>query len=185
MARGVAAGLVALAAVVLVGAGPSSIKSGPQVGERVPGPFEPLNVTGPDAGEQCCLFCKYGGSPVVMVFARDTGAPLTALLKKVDEAAVQHRAADLGACAVFLSADAALKDRLKETAREAGLKELILAIDKPAGPDEYKIAPEAEVTVLLYVRGVVKANHAFRKGELTEKGVAAVAADLAKILPEK
>jgi hypothetical protein len=181
MVRGVAAGLLALAAAVTVGAAPA-LKSGPQVGERVPGPFEPLNVTGPDAGEQCCLFCKYGGSPVVMVFARDTSAPLTTLLKKLDEAAVQNRAAGLGTCAIFLSADAALKDRLKETAKSVALKEVILALDKPSGPEDYKIAPEADVTVLVYVKGVVKANHAFRKGELDDKATDAVLADLPKIL---
>jgi hypothetical protein len=173
--------LVALAAVALAAA--PALKSGPQVGEKVPGPFEPLNVTGPDAGEKNCLFCKYGKAPVVMVFARDTSPTLTKLLQKLDAAARQHAAAELGACAVFCSADAALSDRLKATAREAGLKDVILAVDQPAGPEEYKIAAEADVTVLLYVKGVVKANHAFRKGEFDDAGAAAVLADLAKILP--
>ena len=30
-------------------------KSGPQVGERIPGAFHPLNVTGPSAGQKACL----------------------------------------------------------------------------------------------------------------------------------
>lgn len=30
-------------------------KSGPQVGERIPGAFNPLNVTGSDAGQKRCL----------------------------------------------------------------------------------------------------------------------------------
>jgi hypothetical protein len=34
-----------------VAAGP---KSGPQVGERIPGPFNPYNVTGEDAGLKRC-----------------------------------------------------------------------------------------------------------------------------------
>jgi len=150
----------------------------------VPGPFEPLNVTGPDAGERNCLFCKFGGSPVVMIFAREPNPAVTALLKKVDEAAVKHRAADLGTCAIFCSDDQALRDRLKATAQSADLKELILAIDKAAGPEEYRIAPEADVTVLLYLRGVVKANHAFRKGDLDEKAMTAVLADLPKIVKQ-
>jgi len=31
-------------------------KSGPQVTEKVPGPFQPLNVNGPDAGKKACLY---------------------------------------------------------------------------------------------------------------------------------
>jgi hypothetical protein len=31
-----------------------SLKSGPQVGTRVPGPFNPLNVTGDNAGTKTC-----------------------------------------------------------------------------------------------------------------------------------
>ncbi len=30
------------------------LKSGPQVGQTIPGPFNPLNVTGPSAGEKAC-----------------------------------------------------------------------------------------------------------------------------------
>lgn len=32
------------------------LKSGPQVGARVPGPFHPFNVTGDHKGEKSCLF---------------------------------------------------------------------------------------------------------------------------------
>jgi hypothetical protein len=31
------------------------LKSGPQVGEEIPGTFLPLNVTGADAGKKRCL----------------------------------------------------------------------------------------------------------------------------------
>jgi hypothetical protein len=30
------------------------VKSGPQTGEKLPGPFNPLNVTGEDAGQKRC-----------------------------------------------------------------------------------------------------------------------------------
>jgi hypothetical protein len=30
-------------------------KSGPQTGERLPGPFHPMNVTGNFAGQKACL----------------------------------------------------------------------------------------------------------------------------------
>jgi len=31
-----------------------TLRSGPQTGEKVPGPFSPLNVTGEDAGQKRC-----------------------------------------------------------------------------------------------------------------------------------
>ncbi|MFN4259925.1 MAG: hypothetical protein ACK4RK_11585 [Gemmataceae bacterium] len=31
------------------------LKSGPQVGQTIPGAFNPLNVTGSDAGQKRCL----------------------------------------------------------------------------------------------------------------------------------
>jgi len=32
------------------------LKSGPQAGQEVPGPFHPLNVTGSNAGKKACLY---------------------------------------------------------------------------------------------------------------------------------
>jgi hypothetical protein len=45
-----------LAVVLLVGSAFAAdvVKSGPQVGDRVPGPFSPLNVTGDAAGQKVC-----------------------------------------------------------------------------------------------------------------------------------
>ena len=77
--------LVVVLLTVPVFAG-GTAKSGPQVGEKVPGPFEPLNVTGPDAGKKACLYCRNGTHPVVMIFARATSPQLVSLLKRVDAA---------------------------------------------------------------------------------------------------
>jgi hypothetical protein len=48
---------MALACALLVGSvlAAETLKSGPQTGEKIPGPFSPLNVTGEDAGEKRCL----------------------------------------------------------------------------------------------------------------------------------
>jgi hypothetical protein len=50
--------LVAACVVGAVAAGSllaAELKSGPQVGDSIPGPFHPLNVTGPFAGKKQCL----------------------------------------------------------------------------------------------------------------------------------
>ena len=66
--------LLAAAVVVVLGGAVvgADLKSGPQTGEKVPGPFHPYNVTGEDAGKVACLYCKGGDDPVVAVFARSS-----------------------------------------------------------------------------------------------------------------
>ncbi len=159
------------------------VTSGPQVGQKVPGPFKPLHVTGPDAGQRECLYCKNGANPVAMIFAREVSPELVALLKQIDAATAAHADCSMGSFVVFLSDLKELPDQLKKIAETDGIKTTILSVDEPAGPPSYKIAGDADVTVVLYTHRTVKVNRAFRKGELDDKAAAAVVTDLAKILP--
>jgi hypothetical protein len=70
-------------------------------------------------------------------------------------------------------------------ADKAGIKETIFTIDNVAGPSDYEIAKEADVTVILYNKRKVEANFAFKKGDLTARKIDQILADLPKILPEK
>ena len=53
-------------------------------GEKIPGPFKPLNLTGPEAGKYSCLYCKYGQRPVAMVFVREITPAVARLLATID-----------------------------------------------------------------------------------------------------
>ncbi len=162
----------------------AGLKSGPQSGEKVPGPFHPLNVTGEDAGKKACLFCKNGDNPVAVVFARNADDPaLGKLLKALDEATVKNEKAEMGSYAVFLTDDDKLEGKLKAMNSTAGLKKLVLSIDNPTGPPKYSVSKDADVTVLLYTNRTVKANHSFEKGKLDDKAIQQVVADVTKILP--
>src|SRR5437667_11270417 len=99
-----------------------ALKSGPQVGEDVPGPFHPLNVTGEDAGKKACLYCKNGNNPVAMVFAREISAPLTKLIKKIDTCTEKHSDCKMGSFVVFLSDEEKLAEQLKDVAKKEGLE---------------------------------------------------------------
>jgi hypothetical protein len=181
-----AAALVCFAAALIVTSlQAAGIKSGPQVGEKVPGPFHPLNINGEKAGEKNCLYCSNGDHPVAMVFARECSEPLAKLIKKIDETTVKNKSAKMGSFVVFCNDDEGLKDKLTQVAKDANLKETILAIDNPAGPQKYNVSKDADVTVVLYVDREVKANHSFKKGELTEKDIETVLSDVSKILPSK
>jgi hypothetical protein len=47
------------------------------------------------------------------------------------------------------------------------------------------IAPDAAVTVLLYTRGTVKANHSFKYGDLSNTNIETILTDLPLILSKE
>ena len=159
------------------------ITAGPQKGEKVPGPFHPLNINGEDAGKKACLYCKAGESPVVAIFARNADDPaLQKLIAAVETATAKNEKAELNGFVVFCSDSDKLEGKLKAMAEKAKLKHVVLAIESNEGPEKYSISKDADVTVLLYKERTVVANHTFGKGKLTEKDVEKVTADIAKIV---
>jgi hypothetical protein len=119
-----------------------------------------------------------------MIFAREVSDPLTSLVKKIDAETAKHKSDRMGSFVVFLSDDEDLPDRLKSLAKKEGLKHIVLTVDNPAGPRAYNVAKAADVTVVLYESRTVKANRAYRKGELNEKAIEQVLADVPKIFPK-
>jgi hypothetical protein len=176
-------GLTALLAVALVlsVASAEEPQSGRQVGEKVV-PFHPLNCTGDHSGEKYCLICQNGDNPVAMIFARQVSPELTKLIKRIDQATGKNKERNMGSFVVLLSESDNLEKELKELAKKEKIQHCILTIDHPEGPEDYHIAPEAEVTVILYTKLTVKANRAFKKGDLNDKAIDAIVADLGKIL---
>lgn len=120
-----------------------------------------------------------------MIFARDVSDSLTSLVKKVDASVVAHSKEKMGSFVVFCSDEESLKDKLSGLAEKEKLKKVILSIDLPTGPEKYKIAKDADVTVVLYNQRKVMASHAFKKGEMSDKDIDAIMADLPKILEKK
>ena len=176
-----------LGAVLFLNSLPAAeqVKSGPQVGEDVPGPFHPLNVTGEDAGKKACLYCKNGNNPVAMVFAREVSPSLTKLIKKIDTCTEKHSDCKMGSFVVFLSDEEKLADQLKDVAKKESIERTVLSIDNPAGPKGYNVIQDADVTVVLYTKHTVKANYAFKKGELKDKDIDKIMGDVSKILPKE
>jgi hypothetical protein len=182
--------LIAYAALVaFVGgviAADAVVKSGPQVGEKIPGPFHPLNINGDQAGKKNCLFCSNGENPVAMIFAKRDSEQLTKLIKKIDGCTAKNSECSMGSFVVYCSDDKNLEDTLKKVVKDADLKQTVLAIDNPAGPDKYEVSKDAEVTVVLYRERVVKANFTYAKAaELNDKEIEKILSSVPKILPEK
>ena len=81
----------------------------------------------------------------------------------------------------MLSDEENIKDVTVKFAAKNKIKKTVFAIDNVAGPKAYKIAKDAEITVLLYTGGEVKANHAYRKNNFNAAAVEAILKDLPKI----
>ena len=91
----------------------------------------------------------------------------------------------MGSFVVFLNDKDGLDKDLAKLAEKEKIQKTVLSIDNPAGPKEYGVAQDADVTVVLYRERVVKANHAFKKGELTDKDIEKIVAEVPMILAEK
>jgi hypothetical protein len=117
-----------------------------------------------------------------MVFAREVSDPLVSLIKKVNAVTEENKAAKMGSFVVFCSDDSGLEAKLKGIIEKEGIKTMVLSIDNPAGPEAYKVAKEADVTVVLYNKSKVIANHTYKKGSLNDKEVEKILADVPKIL---
>jgi hypothetical protein len=119
----------------------------------------------------------------VLTFAREINAPLTSLVKAVDKAVAENKEAKLASFVVFLTDKSGeLEPKVAELAKKENIANVPLTIvESIAGPEKYKVAKDAEVTVILYAKGEAKANFAFKKGELSEEKVKVVAAAVSKI----
>jgi hypothetical protein len=118
---------------------------------------------------------------VVCVFARKTSEPLASLVKQIDGKIGENGKLKSFVVIVPKKGERPVQE-VKSLAEKAGIKHVPLTIgESPDGPPDYEIAREADVTVLMWNRHTVKANHAF-KGELTEKDIDTILADIPKLL---
>ncbi len=160
------------------------LKSGLPVGESV-GAFNVKDCTGPAQGKDpLCYRCRYGDRPVVCVFAREMTDELSNLVKQIDNVVAKNEDKKMAAFVVMLTNDqAGTESKLKAVAEKQKIENVPLTVfDGVKGPSGYKISADADVTVMMWEKGSVKATHSFAKGKLNKDAVAKVAADTAKIL---
>jgi hypothetical protein len=178
--------VLALSAVVAQAADKDKelpLKSGLQVGDYV-GTFDVEDVTGPARGRSICYACRYGARPVINIFAREMTEEVTTLIREIDQQIDKNQDHELKAFVVLLSDDPkADEETLIKLTRKHKIKNVPLTIfDGITGPPKCRIAQKADLTVMLWHDQEVKANHAFAKGKLDSKGIAAVVKSTAKIL---
>ena len=162
--------LVAAAVTVAVMSS-GALAGGLEVGSPV-GAFYVKDVTGPAAGtaqEKLCYRCRYGNRPVVSIFTRDVDKGVGELISKVDGVVTKNSSKDMAAFVVLLTDEPESKEAdLKSLAKSKKIEKTPLTtFDGVVGPSSYKIAQDAEVTVMMWVDGKLTVNEELRKSDLT------------------
>jgi hypothetical protein len=161
----------------------AGVKSGLEVGDA-PAPFNVKDITGPSKGTSLCYRCKYGAKPVACVFTREITDEVKALIQGIDKVVTDNKEKEMSAFVVLLTdnADTGAKqlEKLGGDIKAAGVP--LTVFDGNAGPADYKISKDAAVTVLLWNKSRVAANHAFAAGKMTADDVKTIVGDTAKVL---
>ena len=159
------------------------LESGLPVGEKVPA-FNVRDITGPSKGKTLCYRCQYGARPVVTVFTRELTDSVKDLVKKVDAKVGANKDKKMAAFVVVLTEDPdAVEPKLEALHKDSKIANTPLTIvEGDAGPPEYNLAKDAEVTVMMWVDSEVKVNQSFAKGKLDKKAVDSLIAETKKIL---
>jgi hypothetical protein len=173
--------LVTLICLALPSSSQDPCRSGLPPGQR-PGPYSAVVCTGPERGKSHCYVCETADRPNVIIFARALTEPLGKLAHQLDKALAEHKGAELRGWITILAPDQAKVDAdVVKWGRQHALAKLPLAVfEDVVGPPSYRIAADADVTILLSVKQKVVANFAFRAGELSD----ARAAEVIKTLPQ-
>jgi hypothetical protein len=128
---------------------------------------------------------------VALIFAREVSDPLIGLVKAIDSklaTAPNFRGSNEkpGVHVVFCSDDPGLKAQLDKVIAREGVKHVVFSIskDKAQGPRRYRIAREAELTVVVYAeQDRVVANYVLDSIDLTPDRGDEILASLSKVLP--
>src|SRR4051794_18683713 len=99
----------------------------------------------------------------------------------------RHRPQDrYGVFVILLSDDAAARQRLKDLAARAGLKQVVLCTTDARGQQRNNLAADADVSVAVYGGQwwKVSANFALRKGELNRQRADAIFEAVTRVLPK-
>ena len=173
----------AVALFVAAAAAADSKSAALQVGDDVEA-FYVKDVTGPAAGTELCYRCRFGNRPVISIFTRKVSEPVAALVQEIDGAVNQHADKNMAGFVVVLTDDpAGQEDALKKLAKDHGIKHVPLTtFNDVGGPRNYKLAKDAEVTVMMWVGGKLQVNESLKASELSKEKIASVVKQSGKLI---
>lgn len=162
------------------------LKSGPAAGDQI-GAFEVVKVAGAEsdgveAGKTLCYRCKYGSSPMVMVFTRNGNGEVAKFVGQLDAAVAKHSDHGLKGFVNLLGAnEGELQTQAKTLGKSNKSVPVVVPVDFQKGPEGYALNDEAEVTIILAKKGEVVATHACAAGEFNDKAAKEILAQVEKL----
>lgn len=159
------------------------VKSGVAIGDKTTA-FNVKDVTGPSKGTSLCYRCQYGNRPVACVFTREITPEVAALVKEIDQSVGQNADKKMAGFVVLLTddADAGAKQLAKLAEEQKITKVPLTVFDGAAGPEKYKIAKDAAVTVMMWNKGRVEVSEGYAAGKLSADEAKKAAGQTDKIL---
>ena len=153
----------------------ADLVSGPQPGDGV-GAFTVTKAAGNPSdgvedGSRLCYRCRMGSRPVVMIFARTADQPLAKLVNELEDEIKEHADAKLCSFVNMIGGDSdSLKNAATKFVKDNDIQNVAFVVpeDSQNGPDNLKISPEADLTVVCYKSSKVVSSHALKKGELDD-----------------
>lgn len=137
---------------------------------------------GVEPGEDLCYRCRYGSSPMVIIFSRTTSGPVVKLASTLDAAVAAHTDARLKGLLTLIGEDVAeLKRDADKVAQKASVRRIPVVVAKEAktGPLNYRLSPDVAVTVVVAKDSQVVSIHTFAADKVN---VSAVMADVTQML---
>lgn len=146
----------------------NSENRGLAVGDEVTA-FNPLHISGPDAGTKHCPVCTYLEQPAILIFAQNS-ANTVSLANRLEALAEKHQPSDLNVFLVLTDGTAA---DIEQMARSNQLQHLSISLLDPATRTDdlraWKIDSNRENTVVLYRDYIVLWKHVgLRSAEFDE-----------------
>lgn len=108
------------------------------------------------------------------------------MVKKLDTAIADNKDVKTAGYVIVLSDDTdKMEKKLKDLAEKEKLTKVMLGIESPSGPEDYKISKDADVTVILYNKKEVVKNLTFGKGKFDAKAADSVLSEFKTVAGEK
>lgn len=162
------------------------LKSGPAAGEQIAA-FEVVKCAGAEddgveVGKTLCYRCKYGSSPMVMVFTRDGNGEMAKFIGQLDAAVTKHSDHGLkGFVNLLGEKQGDLETQAKKLGKSNKSVPVVVPVDHAKGPEGYALNDEADVTIILAKNGEVVATHACKASDFKADSAKSILADVEKL----
>jgi hypothetical protein len=148
-------GLMVAAASMLAVSAFAAVESGLKPGTPV-GPFQVVDVNGPNKGKELCYRCQYGIAPVMAAFVNGDVAKSEQLILQVQKITDANKEKGLKSFVVYMGGPE-LKESIQKLAKEKKITVPLTFLPKGAKEGDiasYKISPKAKNTILLWKNSV-------------------------------